>query len=74
MFNFLPKNIFEPTELFYSWKYPILDCRAMAIGARSQAARTYLEKYLEELADCDMDTLIKHGLRALRDTLPNEVR
>ena len=46
----------------------------MAIGARSQAARTYLEKYLDELADCDMDTLIKHGLRALRDTLPNEVR
>jgi 20S proteasome subunit alpha 6 len=49
------------------------DCRAMAIGARSQAARTYLEKYLDELPDCDMDTLIKHGLRALRDTLPNEV-
>jgi len=49
------------------------DCRAMAIGARSQAARTYLEKFLDSFLDCDMEELIKHGLRALRDTLPNEV-
>jgi len=49
------------------------DCRAMAIGARSQAARTYLEKVLDQLADCDMEELVKHGLRALRDTLPNEL-
>lgn len=45
----------------------------MAIGARSQSARTYLEKHLSELLSCDLDELIKHGLRALRDTLPNEV-
>ncbi|XP_012241617.1 proteasome subunit alpha type-1 [Bombus vosnesenskii] len=49
------------------------DCKAMAIGARSQSARTYLEKHLNELLSCDLDELIKHGLRALRDTLPNEV-
>merc|ERR1712079_601680 len=49
------------------------DCRAMAIGARSQAARTYLEKFLNDLKDCELDELVKHGLRALRDTLPNEV-
>jgi len=49
------------------------DCRAMAIGARSQAARTYLEKFLPELKECELDELVKHGLRALRDTLPNEV-
>jgi len=49
------------------------DCRAMAIGARSQAARTYLEKFLDTFADCELDELVKHGLRALRDTLPNEV-
>jgi len=49
------------------------DCKAMAIGARSQSARTYLEKCLEEFADCDVETLVAHGLRALRDTLPNEV-
>jgi 20S proteasome, alpha and beta subunits len=45
----------------------------MAVGSRSQSARTYLEKHLEEFSDCDTDELIKHGLRALRDTLPNEV-
>jgi len=49
------------------------DCKAMAIGARSQSARTYLEKCLEEFLDCDVDSLVAHGLRALRDTLPNEV-
>lgn len=49
------------------------DCKAMAVGSRSQSARTYLEKHLEEFADCETDELIKHGLRALRDTLPNEV-
>jgi len=49
------------------------DCRAMAIGARSQAARTYLEKFLPDFLDCELEELVKHGLRALRDTLPNEV-
>eukprot|EP00095_Tigriopus_kingsejongensis_P001692 maker-scaffold3299_size9292-snap-gene-0.6 protein:Tk01692 transcript:maker-scaffold3299_size9292-snap-gene-0.6-mRNA-1 annotation:"proteasome subunit alpha" len=48
-------------------------CRAMAIGARSQSARTYLEKNLDQFQDCDLEELVKHGLRALRDTLPNEV-
>lgn len=49
------------------------DCKAMAIGARSQSARTYLEKYLDKFVDSSLEELIKHGLRALRDTLPNEV-
>lgn len=49
------------------------DCKAMAIGARSQSARTYLEKHLNEFIECALDELIKHGLRALRDTLPSEV-
>ena len=49
------------------------DCKAMAIGARSQSARTYLEKCLDELAECELEPLVAHGLRALRDTLPNEV-
>ena len=49
------------------------DCKAMAIGARSQSARTYLEKHLDEFSSCDLQELVKHGLRALRDTLPNEV-
>lgn len=49
------------------------DCKAMAIGSRSQSARTYLEKHLDEFINCETDDIIKHGLRALRDTLPNEV-
>ncbi|EDO36630.1 predicted protein, partial [Nematostella vectensis] len=48
------------------------DCKAMAIGARSQSARTYLEKYLDAFGDCEPEELIKHGLKALRETLPNE--
>lgn len=49
------------------------DCKAMAIGARSQSARTYLEKHIDEFASASIEELIKHGLRALRDTLPPEV-
>lgn len=49
------------------------DCKAMAVGSRSQSARTYLEKHLDVFPGCDLEDLIKHGLRALRDTLPNEL-
>lgn len=49
------------------------DCKAMAIGARSQSARTYLEKHLDKFASTTLEQLIQHGLRALRDTLPNEI-
>ncbi|CAL1294303.1 unnamed protein product [Larinioides sclopetarius] len=49
------------------------DCKAMAIGARSQSARTYLEKYLDTFKTCNLEELVKHGLRALRECLPNEV-
>lgn len=38
---------------------------AMAIGARSQSAKTYLEKHFEEFESCDLDTLVKHALKAL---------
>lgn len=49
------------------------ECKAMAIGARSQSARTYLERHLEEFADCTREQLIRHALRALRDTLVSDV-
>jgi len=49
------------------------ECKCMAIGARSQSARTYLEKHLNEFPNCSLDDLIRHALRALRDTLPNEI-
>lgn len=47
------------------------DCKAMSIGARSQSARTYLERNLEGFADAPVEELIKHGCKALRDSLTN---
>lgn len=49
------------------------DCKAMAIGARSQSARTYLEKKLDEFSGNNLNELVAHALRALRDTLPAEM-
>lgn len=48
------------------------DCKAMAIGARSQSARTYLEKHLDLFSDCSLDELIHHALLALRECLPSD--
>uniref|UniRef100_A0A8C1MJJ0 Proteasome subunit alpha type n=1 Tax=Cyprinus carpio TaxID=7962 RepID=A0A8C1MJJ0_CYPCA len=48
------------------------DCKAMSIGARSQSARTYLERHMEAFLDCNLNDLVQHGLRALRETLPAE--
>lgn len=45
---------------------------ACAIGARSQMARTYLERNLDQLQNCSRDELITHGLRALKDTLSQD--
>jgi len=42
---------------------------ACAIGARSQMARTYLERHLAEFEDASRDDLIKHGLMALKESL-----
>lgn len=50
------------------------DCKAMAIGARSQSARTYLEKHLNTFKDCELYELINHGIKALAGTLPNETK
>uniref|UniRef100_A0A8P0TPD1 Proteasome 20S subunit alpha 1 n=1 Tax=Canis lupus familiaris TaxID=9615 RepID=A0A8P0TPD1_CANLF len=48
------------------------DCRAMSIGARSQSARTYLERHMSGFMECNLNELVKHGLHALRETLPAE--
>ena len=45
----------------------------MAIGARSQPARTYLEKEAEAFKVCDKDELIYHGLAALQDSLVQDM-
>jgi len=38
---------------------------ASAVGARSQSARTYLEKHYESFPKCELDDLIVHALQAL---------
>ena len=45
---------------------------ACAIGARSQMARTYLERHLSEFENASREDLIKHGLRALKESLPQD--
>lgn len=42
---------------------------AFAIGARSQMARTYLERNIDEFADCSREELVQHGLKALKESL-----
>lgn len=49
-----------------------LECVAGAIGARSQMARTYLERNLDSFEDCSREDLIKHALRALKDSLSQD--
>ncbi|CAL8070898.1 unnamed protein product [Calicophoron daubneyi] len=50
------------------------NCKCIAIGSRSQSARTYLERHLDEIATASLNDLIYHGLKALSGTLPNEVQ
>jgi len=45
---------------------------AMSIGARSQSAKTYLEKHFESFAEASLEELVRHGLCALRDTLQQD--
>ncbi|KAK6454213.1 nucleophile aminohydrolase [Scheffersomyces xylosifermentans] len=52
----------------------VLEYFGAAIGARSQAARTYLERNLDIIRESDsVESLIVHGLNALRDTLSQDV-
>jgi len=44
------------------------DYIAQAMGARSQGAKTYLEKVFETFTDMGKDELIKHALIALKST------
>ncbi|XVE94683.1 hypothetical protein REPUB_Repub02eG0030100 [Reevesia pubescens] len=46
--------------------------QAFAIGSRSQAAKTYLERRFENFADSSRDDLVKDALMAIRETLQGE--
>jgi 20S proteasome subunit alpha 6 len=45
---------------------------ACGIGARSQMARTYLERHLDDFAACGREELVKHALRALKESLSQD--
>ncbi|KEQ99199.1 hypothetical protein AUEXF2481DRAFT_62441 [Aureobasidium subglaciale EXF-2481] len=45
---------------------------ACGIGARSQMARTYLERNIDEFEGSSREELIKHALRALNESLPQD--
>jgi len=47
--------------------------KAMAIGGRSQTAKTYLEKHFNSFAECDMQSLIQHALEAMNATTASDV-
>eukprot|EP00798_Chlamydomonas_sp_ICE-L_P025949 gene25949-11629_t len=51
-----------PSGNYYEYK-------AMAIGARAQAAKTYLEKHYEAFPKANMEEMIKHGLRCIQASL-----
>jgi len=50
----------------------VLEYKGAAIGARSQSARTYLERNFEKFANVSINELVVHGLNALRDSLAQE--
>jgi len=44
----------------------LYEYNASAVGARSQSARTYLEKYFETFPECTEEEMILHSLRSLK--------
>src|SRR5947209_4083463 len=50
----------------------VLEYKGASIGARSQSARTYLERNFEEFVESSRDELVLHGLKALRDSLAQD--
>jgi 20S proteasome subunit alpha 6 len=48
------------------------ECQAMAIGAKCQSAKTYLEKNFEGFEHCSRQQLIEHGVKALRASAQEE--
>ena len=56
---------FQPSGMTY-------EMLACAIGARSQMARTYLERNLDKFPDTSRDELVTHGLRALKETMSQD--
>lgn len=49
-----------------------LEYNAMAIGARSQSSKTYLEKHFENFPETPLKELVNHGLIALRASMSQD--
>lgn len=45
---------------------------AFAIGSRSQAAKTYLERKFETFMECSKEELVRHALHAVKESLQDE--
>lgn len=45
---------------------------AVSIGARSQSSKTYLERQVEQFKDCNLNDLIVHGIKSVRDALQQD--
>eukprot|EP01066_Platyproteum_vivax_P002945 Platyproteum_vivax@DN13784_c0_g1_i1.p1 len=45
---------------------------AMAVGGRSQSARTYLESHFKSFDKAPEDELVRHAMRALKASTPAE--
>lgn len=56
-------HLFQTCPSGNYWEY-----YAIAMGARSQASKTYLEKKLDEFENCSLEDLVKHALRALEES------
>ncbi|EEB09175.1 20S proteasome component alpha 6 subunit Pre5 [Schizosaccharomyces japonicus yFS275] len=50
----------------------VLEYLGTSMGARSQSARTYLERNLQSFPAATREELVLYALRALRDTLPQD--
>ena len=46
--------------------------KSFAIGAKSQSAKTYIEKNVESFSNLGVDELIMHGLRAIKSGYKDE--
>ena len=46
--------------------------KSFAIGAKSQSAKTYIEKNVESFANLGVDELILHGLKAIKSGYKDE--
>jgi 20S proteasome subunit alpha 6 len=46
--------------------------KSFAIGAKSQSAKTYIEKNVDQFENLEMDDLIVHGLKAIKSGYKDE--